>query len=155
MTDIAAPTTDAGRIHALLSRFEGVYNALTAENVDTLDALYTEDVTFIDPFHEIGGLDALKDYCRRMYAGVDSCRFEFGERVVEPDRAVVTWTMVLRMKQLRPHETLRLPGCSHIRFGEGETARIHYHRDYFDAGALLYERVPLVGPVVRMIKNRL
>jgi hypothetical protein len=45
---------------------------------------------------------------------------------------------------------VRLPGASHLRYDRLITA----HRDYFDAGAMLYERLPLLGPLVRAVRRR-
>ena len=36
-----------------------------------------------------------------------------------------------------------------------EAGKVCQHRDYFDLGAMLYEQLPLLGPVVRTIKMRL
>ena len=33
--------------------------------------------------------------------------------------------------------------------------KIYYHRDYFDMGAMVYEQLPLLGRIVRKIKQRL
>ena len=33
--------------------------------------------------------------------------------------------------------------------------RQNYHRDYFDMGEFIYERVPVLGSVIRAIKRRL
>jgi len=40
---------------------------------------------------------------------------------------------------------------SHVAFEE----RVTYQRDYFDAGAMVYEHVPLFGWIVRWIKRLL
>jgi hypothetical protein len=64
--------------------------------------------------------------------------------------AMLSWVMHMRHARLKPNETLALPGASVIRFRE----RVHYHRDYFDAGALIYERLPVVGGLVRAIRAR-
>lgn len=130
--------------------FKDTYNHLSRSSLSLLDALYDESVVFEDPLHRIQGLPALRTYFERLYADIHSCRFTFEAEVVQDDQAIMTWTMHLRHRRLRPGETLRLPGASHIRFHD----RIVYHRDYFDVGALLYERIPLLGAVVRHIKSR-
>lgn len=135
---------------ALLSRFRAVYQELDRECLHLLDEVYAPDVVFEDPLHRIAGLDALRDYFARMYEGVASISFEFGAVLHTGDEAMLTWTMHMRHRRLRPGESLALPGATHVRFG----ARIHYHRDYFDAGALLYERLPLIGSLVRAVRNR-
>jgi len=131
--------------------FKDTYNRLTRSSLSLLDILYDESVLFEDPLHRIQGLPALRAYFERLYADVHSCRFTFEAEVAQADQAFLTWTMHLRHRRFHPGETLHLPGASHIRF----TDKVVYHRDYFDVGALLYERVPLLGPLVRALKSRL
>jgi limonene-1,2-epoxide hydrolase len=135
---------------ALLARFREVYQALDRDHLHLLDEVYAPEVVFEDPLHRIEGLEALREYFARMYQGVEQIRFEFGTVLHTADDAMLTWTMYMRHRRLRPGEELALPGATHIRFG----ARVHYHRDYFDAGALLYERLPLLGGLVRAVRNR-
>ncbi len=134
----------------LVARFQQLFQSLRQDNLALLGEIYAHDVVFEDPLHRVEGLAALTGYFERMYAGVESIGFEFGEVVEAPGQAMLTWTMHMTHQRLRPGEALALPGASHIRFDE----RVHYHRDYFDAGALLYERLPLLGGVVRAIRRR-
>lgn len=134
----------------LVARFQALFQALRHDNVARLAEIYADDAVFEDPLHRVEGLAALTAYFERMYEGVESINFEFGEVLESSGQAMLTWTMHMTHRRLRPGETLALPGASHIRFGK----RVHYHRDYFDAGALLYERLPLLGGVVRAIRRR-
>ncbi|WP_206202645.1 nuclear transport factor 2 family protein [Thioalkalivibrio sp. XN279] len=135
---------------ATLARFREAYQVLDRDHLHLLDAVYAPQVVFEDPLHRIEGLDALRDYFARMYQGVESIRFDFGTVLHTADEAMLTWTMHMRHRRLRPGESLALPGATHVRFGD----QVHYHRDYFDAGALLYERLPLLGSVVRAVRSR-
>jgi hypothetical protein len=60
--------------------------------------------------------------------------------------------MTLQHKTFRPKETLVLPGCTRALYQNG---LIVHHRDFFDAGAMIYERLPVVGWVVRTVRARL
>lgn len=143
----ASTTPPAG----LVARFQELFQELRHDNLTRLAEIYADDAVFEDPLHRIEGLAALTAYFERMYAGVESIGFEFGAVLESPGQAMLTWTMHMTHRRLRPGETLALPGASHIRFDK----RVHYHRDYFDAGALLYERLPLLGGVVRAIRRRI
>ena len=134
----------------LVPRFQAVFQELRHDRLELLDEVYAEDIVFEDPLHRVAGLAALRAYFERMYEGVAAISFEFGEVLAERDQAMLTWTMRMTHRRLRAGEEIALPGASHIRFG----ARVHYHRDYFDAGALLYERLPVLGGIVRAIRAR-
>jgi hypothetical protein len=146
----ARPLARKATQHDPLERFLQLFRELRHDTLHRLDEVYDERILFEDPLHRIEGRDALRAYFDRMYAGVESIDFEYGELMRDPGQAMVTWSMQLRHRRFRPGELLTLPGASHLRF----TDRVHYHRDYFDAGALIYERLPLVGGVVRAIRRR-
>jgi hypothetical protein len=130
--------------------FKDVFNRLHGRTLALLDDLYDAGIVFKDPLHEIQGLPALRRYFERLYEGVRHCSFTFEDEVVGEHRAMLTWTMHLEHAGLCRGRRLHLPGASHIRFAD----KVQYHRDYFDVGALLYERVPLLGPLVCVIKSR-
>lgn len=149
---IAAPEEREAAMLESLDRFKRAMNRVDSRNLDLLDELYAEDVVFEDPLHRVSGRPALREYFARMYDGVASCEFEFSDEVVGPSEAAVVWTMRMRHERFRPDETLELPGMSFLRFRDG---RVVHHRDSFDVGAMIYERVPLLGGAVRYIKGRL
>lgn len=147
---ISANLKSAAAPEPLVARFREVYQALRHDTLDLLREVYDPRVVFEDPLHKVEGLDALTAYFERLYTGVESIRFEFGDVVEGRGQAMLTWTMYMKHRRLRRGEELDLPGATHIRFGR----QVEYHRDYFDAGALLYERLPLLGGVVRAIRRR-
>ena len=64
------------------------------------------------------------------------------------------WTMTLTAEGLNGGEPVSVIGISHLTFDE-KTDLVIYHRDYFDMGAFIYEQVPVLGSIVRMIKRKL
>lgn len=135
-----------------VSRIRDIFNAMNRETTHLVDELYEPGVLFVDPFHRIEGHAALRAYYARMYAGVQSIRFDFSGETVGDDDLVLYWTMTYRHVRLRGGKPVSLEGCSRLVYGD--TGRIALHRDYFDAGALLYEHVPLLGRVVRFVRER-
>jgi steroid delta-isomerase len=70
---------------------------------------------------------------------------------VDGDIAWLTWDLEYRLKAAEPMR--RIHGASQLRFdGEG---RVCHHRDYWDAAGELYESLPLLGGVLRLLKRRL
>jgi hypothetical protein len=134
----------------IVPRFQGLFQDLRRDNLGLLDGIYDQNLLFEDPLHRIEGLPALKAYFTRLYDGVEAIRFEFGDVLEGPGQAMLTWTMHMRHRRFRAGESLALPGASHIRFSD----RVHYHRDYFDVGALVYERLPVLGSLIRAVRAR-
>lgn len=147
-----APHPTSETLGRALDRFLETFDRLDRTNLHLLDSIYAPEVVFEDPLHRVEGIEALRAYCARLYDGVVSCRFHFTDRVLSGDRAAVQWTMEMRHARFRPRETLRLPGASFLRFRAD--GLVDLHRDHFDAGAMIYERVPVLGAVVRAIKAR-
>ena len=134
----------------VVERFKQTYNRLNAQSLGLLNELYSHDVVFQDPFRRLSGLPALTEYFAELYRHVELSSFVFEDEVVQGNSAMLTWTMSLKHPRLKGGDVVTVPGSTHIRFRD----KVTYHRDYFDGGAMLYEHLPLIGLVVRMIKER-
>ena len=106
---------------------------------------------FIDPFHEIHGLDKLTKYFNKLYQNTAYCRFNFEKQFVNEQSAALFWSMELAHKSLKNGKQIELDGCTLIQ----STDKVIYHRDYFDAGAMLYENIPIFSHAVKYIKGHL
>lgn len=131
----------------LVSQMKSVFARLTPGMVMPMADLYAPEVVFEDPLHRIVGRDALGAYFNRLNARIESADFVFGPQVVGTNDAALTWTMTIRLRRSR--QTIVVPGVSVLQFGE----RITYQRDYFDVGAMFYERIPLLGWFLRRLKR--
>ena len=134
----------------VVERFKQTYNRLNTQSLGLLNELYSHDVVFQDPFRRMSGLPALTEYFAELYRHVELSSFVFEDEVVQGNSAVLTWTMSLKHPRLKGGDVVTVPGSTHIRFRD----KVTYHRDYFDGGAMLYEHLPLIGLVIRMIKER-
>lgn len=137
-------------MQTVVERFKQTYNRLNAQSLGLLNGLYSHDLVFQDPFHRLSGLPALTEYFAELYRHVESSSFLFEDEIVHGNSAVLIWTMALKHPKLNGGNLMTLPGSTHIRFQD----KVIYHRDYFDGGAMLYEHLPLIGLVIRMIKER-
>ena len=135
-----------------LRRFATEFAALDAGNLARLGELYSDDVLFRDPLHEVRGLPALQRYFAEMYANVGRLDFDFhGFDQVYDGEGYLRWTMHFRHPRLRGGAPISVDGCSHLLWWD----KVYQHRDYFDAGAMLYEHLPLMGGVIAWLKRRL
>lgn len=133
-----------------LDNFRNLFNELDKGNLNRLPQLYTEDIRFQDPLSKVNGLDELTHYFAGAYENVISCHFDFGETVVQGTFAAIPWVMHLRHKRIRRGREVQVQGISHLEVRDG---RVCYHRDYFDAGEMLYENLPVIGGAIRWIKD--
>ncbi|MDR6712512.1 hypothetical protein J2W83_002113 [Pseudomonas hunanensis] len=137
---------------AYLQQFAERFASLDAASLDTLEKLYSEDVSFRDPLHQIQGLPALQAYFAQLYANAHDIQYAFtGADEVRPGEGYLRWTLHFRHPRMARGQPITVQGCSHLQWRE----RVYCHQDYFDAGALLYEHMPIMGSAIRWLKGRL
>ena len=136
-----------------MNDFLEVYRSLSIENLHRLDQIYTADIHFVDPAHEIKGIENLRSYFEKLYANVKSVEFEFLDPFRSEDRGYVQWTMNFSHPRLSGGRNITVPGSSFLRFTK--THKVFSHRDYFDLGSMLYQHIPVLGGIVKSINRRL
>ena len=135
----------------LADALKRAYCSLAAGNTSELGPLYSDDVYFEDPSHGIQGKAALLERFHQLYSKVDSCNFKFHQTLDTGGEIFLAWTMILRQRG-QGGEVIRVEGASFLKVRNN---RIYYHRDYFDLGAFVYENVPMLGSIIKRIKQRL
>ncbi len=113
--------------------------------------LYRSDVVFEDSFHYVNGRDAFARYCNSLYENLEQSQFVFHDEWINVDKAALSWTLRFQHPRLNQGQEIHVQGMTQLLFDE----QIYFHRDYFDGGNMLYENIPLLGAVVRKIKNRM
>ena len=144
--------SDAALTHALAERFVAAYENRDGLLPASLEAMYTEDVCFEDPAHAIQGRTEFLRYFNQLIADLGDCRFKFHRVICQDNDIFLAWTLFFTHRNLAGGEVIRVEGATLAKTRGG---RIYFHRDYFDLGAMLYEHVPLLGPVVSHFKRKL
>jgi steroid delta-isomerase len=134
------------RLEQLIRFFEQI----DPSNVSQLSQVYTPDAFFKDPFNEVSGIDAITHIFRHMFDQVDSPRFIVTNSVMQGEQAFLTWDFLFRMKRFSAQEHC-IRGATHVRFAVD--GRVNFHRDYWDAAEELYEKLPLLGSLMRALKR--
>jgi steroid Delta-isomerase len=127
------------------------YEHLTPESLGRLDAVYAEGAGFKDPFNEVRGVEAIRRIFAHMFETTERPRFEVTEAIGEGDSCFLVWHFHFVQPRLSA-SGLCIRGGSHLRFGPD--GRVAYHRDYWDAAEELYEKVPLLGALMRWLRRR-
>ena len=134
----------------LLEDFCHLYQSLNKDNLGRLKEVYSNDVVFIDPIHQINGIDALTVYFKNLYQNMDYCNFHIKHVIEQQDKACIVWHMEYSHRKIKNGKAISVEGCSHLQFAD----KINSHRDYLDLGQMIYEQLPLIGPVIKSIKKR-
>lgn len=126
------------------------FEKIDTDSVGQLAQVYSADVFFKDPFNEVRGLPDVVQIFSHMFEQVDSPRFVVTNHVLQGDQAFLTWDFLFRMKRFSTAEQC-IRGATHLRFGPDGKA--NFHRDYWDAAEELYEKLPLLGSLMRGLKR--
>ncbi len=126
------------------------FESISQENTVDLKQIYTDDVFFKDPFNEVNGIQHVITIFDHMFHQLDQPRFVVTTHVSQGDQAFLTWDFLFKMKRFNRNEQC-IRGASHIRFAAD--GRVSYHRDYWDVAEELYEKLPLIGSVMRGLKK--
>ncbi len=77
----------------------------------------------------------------------------FGHCISQQNQYFIEWEMTVRHPKLNKGEAILVPGATLFKVDEQE--KIIFHRDYFDAGVMLYEHIPLLGRLIKWVKGRI
>ena len=135
------------RVQRVIDAFE----ALQPADVARLGELYAADARFKDPFNEVRGVTQVQRVFTHMFTALDAPRFIVHDIIVQGDQCFLSWDFVFRFKRYRP-DLQTVHGGSHLKFASD--GRIELHRDYWDAAEELYEKLPLLGGLMRWLKRR-
>ena len=135
---------------AALAGLVTFYETLTLATVPQVRTIYAADASFKDPFNEVRGHAAIVRLFEHMFVQVDGPRFVVLSSMSQGDAAFLTWEFRFRMRRL-VHGEQCVRGATHVRFnGAGQVA---LHRDYWDAAEELYEKLPVLGGLMRLLKR--
>ncbi|MFO1326085.1 MAG: nuclear transport factor 2 family protein [Rubrivivax sp.] len=131
-----------------LARVIEFFEALQPQHLQRLREVYTDDASFKDPFNEVHSTGSIERIFRHMFDTLDDPRFVVTQAMAQDDQAFLTWDFHLQLRGA----PLVIRGATHLRFAPD--GRVALHRDYWDAAEELYEKLPLLGALMRWLKRR-
>ena len=142
-----APATEEA-VTRVIAFFENISPA----DLATLGQLYAPQACFKDPFNEVQGVPAIQAIFAHMFEALEQPRFVVTGRVVQGQQCFLTWDFLFAFKSFDKGVTQTVHGASHLVLDDA--GRITLHRDYWDAAEELYEKLPVVGGLMRWLKRR-
>jgi hypothetical protein len=135
--------------HARFDELAQWFETLTPETLKTIDQIYAFDARFRDPFNRVRGSDSILLVYQHMFEQLVAPRFVIVTKLIQGPEAFMTWQFLFKLRD----KTYVIEGGTH--FLLNDQGLIAEHRDYWDAAQELYEKIPLLGAVLRGLRRRL
>ena len=151
----SSPSLDQDQAPAsAIADIEHFFTDMSPAHLARLGDVYSADAWFKDPFNEVRGLAAVRGIFQHMYDSLNQPRFIVTTRVMQGRQCFLTWDFVFGLRGQTTEITVR--GASHLWLAPGTDGRwrIERHRDYWDVAEELYEKLPLLGGLMRWLKRR-
>ncbi|MGV3725704.1 nuclear transport factor 2 family protein [Hydrogenophaga sp.] len=128
------------------------FESLSPSSLGRLSEFYTPQARFKDPFNEVEGVAAIVHIFEHMFESLHEPRFVVTDRVVDGVQCFLVWEFHFRFKRFDTVTPQVVRGGSHLRLAPD--GRVTDHRDYWDAAEELYEKLPMLGGLMRWLKKR-
>ena len=128
------------------------FHKLNKDTMDLVPQFYESNARFQDPLVNLEGADKIRAHYAHQYEKAEYVKWNFGPETVSGERHILPWTMILKHPALNGGDEYSVDGISVIDMRNGKAV---YHRDYFDMGAFVYERVPVLKSLVSFLKKRM
>ena len=140
---------------AALQRVVKFFEHLQPADVGRIADIYTADAQFKDPFNEVKGISAIELIFGHMFEALEAPRFVITQQVQNGAQCFVTWDFFFSVPRMDKGAMQTIRGATHfVLREEAGVWRVAVHRDYWDAAEELYEKLPVVGGLMRWLKNR-
>ena len=128
------------------------FETLTPQSVANLGQIYDPQARFTDPFNAVVGLAAISHIFEHMFVSLLQPRFVVTQQVLQGSQFFLTWEFRFCFKGYKAGQEQVILGATHLVLSH--TGLITVHRDYWDAAQELYEKLPVLGSLMRWLKKR-
>ncbi|MES9826273.1 MAG: nuclear transport factor 2 family protein [Candidatus Thiodiazotropha endolucinida] len=123
------------------------YQRLSPSSLNNIGEFYHESASFQDPFNRVQGSAQIAALLQHMFDTTESPGFIVKQIHIDGDVTWISWIFCCGLRGRK----LTIEGASQLVLLQD--GRIIRHRDYWDA-ADLYQQLPLIGTMIRMLKRR-
>jgi len=139
-------------IQSYAKAYANFFESISQEtSIESYNEIFDDNIYFEDPFQKVTGIENVYAVFEHMYGTLYDPRFSVTEIVCERNCAYLRWDFFYRRSQ--KHNLEMFTGVSRVFFLE--TGKVRSHVDYWDAAENIYEKVPLLGSLIRLIKKRI
>ena len=135
-----------------VDRLVTLFEDFAPADLQRLPAFYTDDAWFKDPFNEVHGLAQVRRVYAHMFETLEQPRFRITSRVVDGEQCFLAWEFRFQYRSFRRGQPQLVRGGSHLVLAAD--GRIKRHRDYWDVAEEVYEKLPVLGGLMRWLKRQ-
>ena len=135
--------------HARFDELAEWFETLTPESLHGIASVYAPNATFRDPFNDLRGVTSVRQVYQHMFETLVEPRFVITSKLIESANAFMTWRFLFTLRG----KAYVIEGGTH--FVLVEQGLIATHRDYWDAAQELYEKIPVLGAVLRGLRRKI
>ena len=128
------------------------FETITPHSVARVAELYAPDATFKDPFNAVRGLPAIERIYSHMFEALNAPRFIVTSQLVDGPACFLIWEFKFYFKNFDKTTEQTVHGGTHLLLDA--QGKITAHRDYWDPAEEVYEKLPVVGGVMRWLKKQ-
>lgn len=127
-----------------------LFEDLSLERIDGIENFVSGDIKFKDPFNELNGIDSFRRLLVQMLNDVNDLKFKIIHRAWTEDVLFLRWSF---QGEVKGFNNWKVQGMSEINFDD--SGFVCQHVDHWDAAEQFYEKLPIIGTALRIIKRRL
>lgn len=135
-----------------VARIVSLFETFAPADVPRLGAYYCDDAYFKDPFNEVRGLEPIQRIYAHMFEALDGPRFVVTQQMAQGAECWLVWEFQFRYRRFMGGRPQVVRGASHLLLAAD--GRIRSHRDYWDPAEEVYEKLPVLGGLMRWLKRR-
>ena len=135
-----------------IERLVQFFEQLQPQDLQRLPGIYAPEARFKDPFNDVQGLAEIERIFAHMFESLDAPHFIVTERIVQGQQCFLIWDFRFRFRRFDTQNWQTVRGGTHLVFND--EGLVTLHRDYWDAAEELYEKLPVLGGVMRWLKKR-
>ncbi|MGO4400451.1 nuclear transport factor 2 family protein [Achromobacter sp. PAB15] len=136
-------------MNARLQEIAAWFEALTPQTLPSIDTVYAPDAHFADPFNDVHGLPGIAQVYAHMFQNLEQPRFHILRQGGQGVDAFLVW----RFDGAFRGHAFDFEGASALVLDS--QGLIIDHQDFWDPAAHIYERIPVLGAVLRRLRRKM